>query len=548
MNNYFTKMALQSMHRVFNLMDRNSFSKTFGCFDKNYWHFKTKDFPSSSHQMGVEFLARLWNLSSEENPYYRHPQILEWIKAGLDYSYSLQHKEGSFDEWYPNERGWAGPSSYVIHSLINAYKIVEDRLDESLKTKSHECFFKTSQFLLKQKEGAVLTNHFALFLLSLYEVYQVHPSSQLKNQFESHLEKLNGFTSVEGWSLEYEGVDFGYNLATMSFLGRLHQIFPEPFLKKYAEKHFNFLSYFFYPDGSFGGSLGSRETRHLYPYALKYWGKMIPVAHKICTHLFDTGAFERMTPSDQDDHYLFYRLNDYLEADLVADSKDIERECFLPWDSEKNFEKYFKDSGIFIKKSEQFYFVCNLKKGGCLELYNLKEKRCLLKNSGWLAHLKNKRAITGFSLSQEHKIEIKEGSISVSGASTRFKQKYFNIMTFLLFRMVLLLIRHYKLAFYLKKGVREKLILEKKKSAYKFERTVRFTKKDLQVEDFIYCDKIIKIFYGAYFTLRYVPQSNYFDPSDLTTRTSVLYPREKKKIYIRQTFHFKSNKVDLCVE
>ena len=29
--------------------------------------------------------------------------------------------------------------------------------------------------------------------------------------------------------------------------------------------------------------------------------------------------------------------------------------------------------------------------------------------------------------------------------------------------------------------------------------------------------------------MRYVPQSNYFDPSDLTTETSILYPGEKEK-------------------
>ena len=44
--------------------------------------------------------------------------------------------------------------------------------------------------------------------------------------------------------------------------------------------------------------------------------------------------------------------------------------------------------------------------------------------------------------------------------------------------------------------------------------------------------------------MRYVPQSNYFDPSDLTTQTSILYPKDKKRIQIRQTVHLTSPRVD----
>ena len=479
MNDYFIKIALQSSHRVLNLMDRNSFSKTFGCLDKNYWHFKTKDFPSSTHQMGIEFLTRLWNLPHKQNIFYKHPQLLEWIKAGLSYTYSIQHKDGSFDEWYPNERGWAGPTSYVIHSLINAYNITKDELSKNLQQKSHECFLKASQFLLKQKEGAVLTNHFALFLLSLYEIYQINGDHKLKDQFKNQLKHLNDLISEEGWSMEYDGVDFGYNLATLSFLGRLHKMFPDSFLKNYAEKHFDFLSYFFYPDGSFGGSLGSRETRHLYPYALKYWGNMIPIANEISSHLFNTGAFEKLSPSDQDDHYLFYRLNDYLEADTITNSNHkTEQDPSLPWALKDDFERHFQESGIFIKKSADFYFISNLKKGAGLEVYDLKEKKCLLKNNGWVIHLKNKKMITNFSLAQDYKIEIKNNEFLVSGISTTVRQKYFHIISFIVFRMILLAIRHYNHAFYLKKIVRNNLILGRKKSKIQISKSCQIYKRN----------------------------------------------------------------------
>lgn len=549
MDDYFTKIALKSTSRAFNLMDRNNFSRTFGCFDKNYWHFKTKDFPSSTHQMGAEFLARLWNLPHKENPYYKHPRLLEWIKASMLYAYSLQHKDGSFDEWYPNERGWAGPSSYLIHSLVNAYQIIEGELDKELKQKSLECFSKTARFLLKQEEGAILTNHFALFLLSLYDIYQVTSDNGLKSAFESHLHKLNDFISKEGWSVEYDGVDFGYSLATCSFLGRLHKMFPDPFLEQYTKKHFEFLSYFFYPDGSFGGSLGSRETRHLYPYAIAYWGEFFPLVQKIKQHLFNTKAFDRLTPFDQDDHYLFYRLCDYLEADLASSSPNqTEGNDPLPYVLKEDFTRYFEESGIFIKKISDFYIVSNLKKGGCLEAYHIKKKKCLLKNNGWVIWL-NKRAITNFHLSQDNKVEVNDESIAVSGASHIFKQKYFRVTTFVIFRVILLLIRNYKQAFYLKRIVRNLLILGKKKSNHKFKRLIQFNGNRILIKDSIACNDAGEIFYGGYFTMRYVPQSNYFDFSDLATRTFVVHPQGgKASIQITQTCHLETGKCDLCVE
>ena len=533
-NRYFSKIALQSTRRALNLLDRDCFSKTFGCFDRYYWHFKTKDFPSSSYQMGVEFLSRLWNFSLEGHSFYKNPQLLNWIKAGIKYTCSIQHNDGSFDEWYPNERGWAGPTSYVIHSLINAYQITESELDEHLKRKARDCFFRASQFLLKQKEGAKLANHFALFLLSLYEISQVIPESGIKSDFENYLNQFESLVSEEGWSIEYDNVDFGYNLATLSFLARLHKIYPEPLLKKYAEKKFCFLSYFFYPDGSFGG-LGSRETGHLYPYALQYWAQSIELARSIGYHLWEKKSYENLAPSDQDDHYLFYRLSEYLEADEIKNEPGANGKAALPFLSKSPFKKYFPESGFFVKKASTFYFVANMKKGGCLRIYNTKTKKCLLKNNGWIAKLKTKSQITNCWHSENNKIEITDNKISVSGKSAFFSQKYFNSLNFVIFRLISMTAMNYRIAFTLKKLVRWLLIMRRKKSKYYFKRSIQFKNNEIHIVDFIKCAQAIQIFYGGAFSVRYVPQSNYFEMSDLHNASSIFSPAEhEKEIIIKQ--------------
>ena len=449
-NRYFSNIAYQSIQRALSLMDRSSYSKTFGCFDRYYWHFKMKDFPSASYQMGVEFLARLWADSHKDNSFYKQECLLDWIKASFEYSCFIQNKDGSFDEWYPNERGWAGPTSYIISSLANAYKLTEKEWDEGLKNKFKKCLDKAFQFLVKQKEGAYLANHTALFLLSLYEIFQIIGSAEIEDQFKSFLQDFKKLICEEGWSKEYDGADFGYNMATLSFLARLYNLYPEPFFKDYAEKSLSFLSCFFYPDGSFGG-LGSRETVHLYPYALKFWGgaEKLSIAQDIYSHLIHNKSFENLRPFDQDDHYLFYRLNEYLSADEIvldpscfpAVEKKLEKNNDSRWNpqndsnkpDEKNscprksgnlqekpqrsnstdlnnnfknsvlpclkqdsFEKHFSQAGFFLKKTNFFYLAVNLKRGGAFRLYSLNKPCKSLKNKGWVLKTKANRLMTNF--------------------------------------------------------------------------------------------------------------------------------------------------------
>lgn len=580
---YFSKIALQSSVRALSLLDRNRYSQSYGCFDKYYWHFKTKDFPSSSYQMGIEFLARLWIFNDEDNPFYKKQILLDWIKAGMEYTCRIQHKDGSFDEWYPNERGWAGPTAYIIHSLISAYKITENELDSDLKNKLQTCFAKAGSCLLKQKEGASLANHSALFLLALYELSQTTSSPLLIKNMDFYIRQFESFVSEEGWSLEYDGPDFGYNLATLSFLARLHKALPHPFLKQYAEKSLRFLSYFFYPDGSFGG-LGSRETVQLYPYALNYWGKFFPLAKHIENHLRKKYSYENLRPSDQDDHYLFYRLNDYMEMDEIVSStsppetiisqKPDSREPkiepqSLPFLSKKDFSKYFPIAGLFVQKIRGLYFTANMKKGGGLRIYDIKNEKCLLKNNGWVIQLKNKNLITNNLISPDYKVNIEDNKILVSGRGQRIAQKYFHPFSSALFRLLLLAVRHYKIAFWMKKMVRKQLILRKRKSKYTFKRMISFdstppdqkqikTSKiqqksiepskihqtlqtNILIEDVIHCPSACKIFYGGGFSIRYVPQSNYFEFSDLQNPTQVFQPKNhKKSLLIKQICSLKS--------
>jgi hypothetical protein len=66
----FGRAALDLIPKILTLQDRNAHSPTYGCFDRNFWHYKIIDFPSG---MAAEFvwpLALAYTLPIENNPYF----------------------------------------------------------------------------------------------------------------------------------------------------------------------------------------------------------------------------------------------------------------------------------------------------------------------------------------------------------------------------------------------------------------------------------------------------------------------------------------------
>ena len=52
----FAREAIAQIPKILTLLDRNVHSPTYGCFDRNFWHYKIIDFPSG---MAQEFVLPL---------------------------------------------------------------------------------------------------------------------------------------------------------------------------------------------------------------------------------------------------------------------------------------------------------------------------------------------------------------------------------------------------------------------------------------------------------------------------------------------------------
>ena len=169
-----------------------------------------------------------------------------------------------------------------------------------------------------QSEEDHLANHHAMACLAVWKAYELLGEPGLKSGFDRLWDVfLTYHDSEEGWSREYDGVDPGYLTAVVSFLAKIYRTNPDRRIFDVLSQSVEFCSYFVYPDGFYGGSLGSRNTMHIYPHGFEVMGGELPmaaaVAEKTVAALSDG---KLVSPEVMSDRYVGYRVPEFLEAYL----------------------------------------------------------------------------------------------------------------------------------------------------------------------------------------------------------------------------------------
>ncbi|MGH9361678.1 MAG: hypothetical protein ACRD2T_07155, partial [Thermoanaerobaculia bacterium] len=100
--------ARRQLPRVLTQMDRDPDSPTFGCFDRNFWHYKIRDFPSAILQQGafaVEALRREWVPAPGDGEVER-ATLERWSVAAVNALGRMVDRRGGVSEYYPFERSF----------------------------------------------------------------------------------------------------------------------------------------------------------------------------------------------------------------------------------------------------------------------------------------------------------------------------------------------------------------------------------------------------------------------------------------------------------
>lgn len=378
--------ARQEIARVLSWQDRDSYSRTYGCFDRTYWCWKFSDFPGARYQEGVFTLAHLFTTRLAENRLYHEPRVLKWVEAGLGFWQRMQRRDGSFDEAYPFEHSLAATACtgfYVGEAFLRVRDALPDR-DRAVGT-----FARAGDWLCRNDERhGILSNHLAAAAAALYVIFRITGDGRFERRCWHFVQKIYDHQSREGWYEEYGGADPGYQTLCTFYLARLWQYTGNALLQESLARSVSFLKHAIHPNGTLGGEYGSRNTEFFFPAGCEMLSEAVPDAARIARFMrsrVPQGSSAGLWAMDAQN--MFPMLNNYLFATDYAASLDAGEEPELP--CEVPGEWWFPDAGLLIKSTPTFYAIVGLSKGGVVKVYDKVQRTLAVSDCGYVARLSN---------------------------------------------------------------------------------------------------------------------------------------------------------------
>lgn len=500
MRDRYLKIAYDYVPHLIQLVDKNQYSPTYGCFDREYWHYRTLDFPCGMSQEFVLPFAMLYANDYPGNKYYKWERMKEIAIAGINFTIKSSYKDGTTDDYFPFERAM-GAFVFSLYAITEAYQILK------LDNKEMMRFFKTrGNHLIKENESGQLSNHQALAALALYNVYMITGDIKFKEASDVRRDlTLSWQNTQEGWFQEYEGADPGYHTCTIDFLAKLHAKSKDDSLIEPLKKAVEFSWYFMHPDGSYGGEYGSRNTYHFYPHGFELMSKYTDKAGQIADAFLRGLETDKRYHNDDDRmcaHNVYIWLQSWEDYNVTRPANINERE---------NFFRYMPASGMIIKKTDKYYAVINTHKGGVFKAFN--NNNCIASDTGIIGELENGKVVVSHLMNLKNKVNVEENKISIKGKFSFRRAKLSSPIKIIVFRIWLLLIGRFK-ANLTRTIVQKLLITYKSHLNIPFKRDIILNDENIEVVDsFEKTTGFKRISAGSDATSIYVANSNVFQES-----------------------------------
>jgi hypothetical protein len=482
--NLFAKEAIAQIPKILTLMDRNIHSPTYGCCDRNFWHYKIIDFPSGMAQEFVLPLALVYDTNLPDNPFYRQEIVPQWVEAGILYAARSAHADGSCDDYFPYERA-SGAAAFSLLACIDSYKLL--KLDNPIALRF---FVKRADWLARHHESGRLTNHQALIVLCLELLSNLLQTSQWDRAKVQRLERVLSWQSSEGWFQEYEGCDPGYHTLTISCLARIYQLKPDIRIKEALIKAVELAAQFIHPDGSYGGEYTSRNTYNFFPHGFELVGQWFPDALRI-NDAFLVGLANGLAPCYSDDHIIGHHAWNYLLAwrDFVPQRPLPQpRPTGRIWLSEaKILIDRIPSTGAqpcypTTPESPMYELYLALNKGGTFKLF--RDNRLIASDTQFSLLIKEGKKIKNAvgHLVGDYQIKIGDNEILVSGELGWAKQKQMTPINLLILRIAMLIFGRF-FPNLIRKLLQKVLIVGKQDAPFWFQRQLRWENGKLHVID-----------------------------------------------------------------
>ena len=186
---------------------------------------------------------------------------------------------------------------------------------------------------------------------------------------DSLVDRIVSHQHEEGWYLEYEGADPGYQSLATYYLADVAMIGSADGLMDSLERSTEFLARCVHPDGSFGGHYGSRNTRFYVPGGFHLLAPYSTTAAAIARRMAASVAAQSVvTLSALDAPNRSPVFNSYCLAATTPIPTSATGQL-LPSDGGAEERVVLPGAGLLIDKGSRHYTIVSMNKGGVVQHY-----------------------------------------------------------------------------------------------------------------------------------------------------------------------------------
>ncbi len=301
----FQSYVEHQLPRVLTQLDRDPDSPTFGCFDRNYWHYKIRDFPSSLLQQGAFTIEAI--RTGQVPSLAPTPLCDRWAVGAVNALAQQVDRRGRVDEYYPFEAGYP-PAAFGLYAASRLLLDWETHAPHLAAQVHREPLRRLAQHLAKRLEAGA-TNQQAAGLAGLALAAKAGLITNQADRIQALATQLFQAQHPEGWFNEYGGPDFGYLTVTLDALVDYHDATGDERAIAAINRAVTFLTQLIGGDGRLPSTLNSRNTDYVVPYGLvraASWNLTAAwLVETLFSDLHETQHFAWSTDDRYHCHYLF---------------------------------------------------------------------------------------------------------------------------------------------------------------------------------------------------------------------------------------------------
>lgn len=510
-NPYWSQVRL-ALPRLLSMGDREPLSSSYGCFDRPYWAWKFTDFPGARYQEAAYALAWLYSTDVEGSHAFAKEKTLAWLEAALARWLIAQHKDGSFDEAYPQEHSLAA-TAFTCFYLGEALALAQDAISADLKEELLAAFGRAGNWLCRNDEThGFLSNHLATAAAALSIISHLTGEARFTDRMRYFLEKIYSRQSDEGWYEEYGGADIGYQTHGTFYLACIWQRERDERLLESLRRANAFLSWFVHPNGTIGGEYASRNTEFYFPAGYEILKDVCPHASAIASFMRNyVEAGESVGLPAMDPFNFYPMLNNYLFA--ARQGVAVPKPDLSLLACKRNDRATFPQAGLQVVSNEHYYAAMAASKGGVLRAWRKKDSKPFVFDSGYWGKADNGDVVTSQGLAANPEARFGLDETDIEASFTKLNQVLMRPWLFVGFRVFTLSLGRMRAVAYGLKWLLVRLLVTRKRPvSLSLRRKVRFLETAIEITDEVTGADLsrYRLFHSAKFSAIHMGSARYF--------------------------------------